>query len=242
MTCPRIGLTVDYVTGKPHYMLPFTYAQAVHQAGGLPWMIPFHCSTERVDDYLDHLDALILSGGDDLDPSVWGESYHPHAKPIDPARQAGDMQLLRHAEQRQMPVLGICLGMQMMNVYRGGSLIQFLPDCQHPLKLEHRLLDNWSRRHSVQVFENTCLMKIFGKRELSVNTSHKQAVRETGQGLIPTAVAPDGVIEGIEDPTLPCFFGVQWHPERQYQEPDQIKLFEYLVQQARTYARNRVGR
>ncbi|GIW75564.1 MAG: gamma-glutamyl-gamma-aminobutyrate hydrolase [Phycisphaerae bacterium] len=239
MTRPRIGLTVDYVTGKPHYMLPFTYAQAVRQAGGLPWMIPFHHSNEDVGDYLDHLDGLILSGGDDLDPSVWGEPYHPNAKPIDPARQSWDMQLLSQAEQKRMPVFGICLGMQMINVYRGGSLIQFLPDRETPCKIEHRLMGDWSRRHSVQVFSNTQLREILGEPEVSVNTSHKQAVRELGRGLIQTALSPDGLIEGIEDPTFPCFFGVQWHPERQYDEPTQLKLFQHLVRHAREYAQQR---
>lgn len=239
MTRPHIGLTVDYVTGKPHYMLPFTYVQAVTEAGGLPWMIPYQRDRESVLSYLDQLDGLILSGGDDLDPSAWGENYHPCAKPIDPVRQTWDMELLHQAEQRRMPVFGICLGMQMINVYRGGSLIQFLPDRDPPRKIEHRLMGDWSRRHSVQVLPNTQLREVLGEPEVSVNTSHKQAVRELGRGLIQTAVSPDGLIEGIEDPTLPCFFGVQWHPERQYDEPTQLKLFQHVVRHAREYAQRR---
>ncbi len=236
MTRPRIGITVDHITGKPHYTLPFTYAEAVDLAGGLPVMIPYRVDPARIPQYLDQLDGVLLSGGDDLDPAAWGEARHPNAKQIDPCRQSWEMNLLTHVEQRRMPVFGICLGVQLMNVHRGGSLHQFLPDRQTPDALEHRLCDDWSRRHAVELTPDTHVSRATGKLTLSVNTSHKQAINRVGRDLVVTAVSPDGVVEGIEDPSLPCFFGVQWHPERQCDEADQLALFQHLVDHARRFA------
>jgi putative glutamine amidotransferase len=241
MTRPRIGITVDHITGKPQYALPFTYAEAIELAGGLPVMIPYRVDVSLIPHYLDQLDGTLLSGGDDLDPTAWGETWHPNAKHIDPCRQRWEMMLLEQVEGRRMPVLGICLGVQLMNVYRGGSLNQFLPDRQDPDALEHRLCDDWSRRHGVELTPETHVARITGKSQLSVNTSHKQAIARLGRDLIVTAIAPDGVIEGIEDASLPCFFGVQWHAERQCDEADQLKLFEHLIDHAGRYALTRSG-
>ncbi|MGH7176654.1 MAG: gamma-glutamyl-gamma-aminobutyrate hydrolase family protein, partial [Tepidisphaeraceae bacterium] len=151
---------------------------------------------------------------------------------IDPARERFERALMAEVENRRKPTLGICLGSQLMNVYRGGSLHQFLPDkhCAEPL--EHRRMGDWSRRHAVRLEPDTTLAKALGKRELLVNTSHKQAVNKLGRGLRVIATSPDGIIEGIEDPTLPLFLGVQWHPERMRDEADQLAIFELLVERA----------
>ncbi len=233
MTRPRIGITVDYVTGKPHYMLPWTYAQSIELAGGLPMMLPYRVDVALIPDYLDQLDGVLLSGGDDLDPAVYGQEWHEHAQRIDPVRQVFEFALLAEIERRTMPVLGVCLGSQLMNVHRGGSLIQYLPDQLGPNGLDHRLNSDWSRRHMVELTPDSRLATVLRKQHVSVNTSHKQAVRTLGRGLRVIATSTDGVIEGTEDPSLPFFMGVQWHPERQNDEADHLRIFQMLVDAAK---------
>ncbi|MGN6727345.1 MAG: gamma-glutamyl-gamma-aminobutyrate hydrolase family protein [Tepidisphaeraceae bacterium] len=236
MPKPLIGITSDYVNGKPQYMTTWAYVEAVEKAGGLPVIIPYKVNPANVSAYVDHLDGLLLSGGDDLDPQAFGEERHLMAEAIDPDRQRFEMALLREAERRGLPVLGICLGLQVMNVYRGGSLHQFLPDLTRGEPLEHRKLDDWTRRHDVTVEPGTQLAELTGKQRLACNTSHKQAIKSLGSGLRITAYAPDGIIEGIEDPSRPFFMAVQWHPERQNDETDHLKIFERLVAHARQFS------
>lgn len=238
MAKPRIGITVDYVTGKPHYMLPWTYAEAVEKAGGLPLLLPYRSDLSQVPHYLDTLDGVVLAGGDDLDPSLFGEERHLMAKAIDPDRQQFELALLTEIERRATPVLGICLGSQLMNVHRGGSLHQFLPDLDRGEPIEHRRLDDWGTRHAVTVERQSNLAHLLGKTALECNTSHKQSVNRPGHGLRVVAMAPDGVIEATEDPSFPFYIGVQWHPERQHTEADHLRLFEGLVMAATRCARS----
>lgn len=227
---PRIGITVDSIKDKPQYMLPFSYAEAVEKAGGLPVAIPFKVSPALAGEYLDLLDGVVLIGGDDLDPSLYGEEQHLMAGRVHPDRQAFEFALLAEIEKRRTPVLGICLGSQLMNVHRGGSLHQFLPDLDRDEPLEHRRIgDDWSFRHDVTVTPGTKLAGIVGKTTVASNSSHKQAVHRVGKGLIVTAHSPDGVVEATEDPTYPFYIGVQWHPERQHEEADHLKLFQALI-------------
>ena len=239
---PWIGITVDYVTGKPHYMLPWTYGEAIKKAGGLPVMLPYKMEPASVAEYVDRLDGVLLCGGDDLDPALYGQTWHENAQRIDPDRQRFEFALLAEAERRAMPVLGVCLGSQVMNVYRGGSLHQFLPDFLRVNAIEHRRHDDWGRRHEVTLVEtDSHLAKAMGKTTLICNTSHKQAVDRLGRNLRVTAIAPDGVIEGTEDPSLPFFVGVQWHPERQNDEADHLAIFQRFVDFARASEKDNRG-
>ncbi len=230
---PRIGITVDRVTDKAQYLAPFGYADAVVMAGGLPILLPYRGMQELVGEYLDQLDGVLLTGGDDLNPSRWGEDWHSQVKRIDPDREVFEYALLAEIECRKMPVLGICLGVQLMNVHRGGSIIQFLPDHFGAEAFDHRLLGDFTRRHSVRLLHDSRYAQTLGKTDVSVNTSHKQAINAVGHDLRVIASANDGVIEGIEDASLPFFMGVQWHPERQHEEPDHLMLFQMLVAASR---------
>jgi putative glutamine amidotransferase len=232
MPRPRIGITIDYVTGKPHYMLPWSYADAVAAAGGLPVLLPYRMGPGSVGEYLDGVDAVVLAGGDDVDAGRYGEAIHPDAKTLDPDREQFDLALLAEIERRRQPVLGVCLGCQEMNVHRGGSLIQFLPEHLGDGCFDHRRCDDWDRRHPVELGRESGLAARLGKTTLSVNTSHKQAVRDVGRGLRIIGWSDDGVAEAVEDPSLPFFVGVQWHPERQHHEADHLRLFELLVHAA----------
>ena len=153
---PRIAITRDS-DGRPgptdaHY--PF-YAGSVEKASGDGFPVFYGEDLAVIPGLLDQAHGLLLSGGDDLDPALYGQSWHPQAHKIDPRRQRFEWALLEEAQRRQMPVLGICLGCQLMNVFRGGSLIQFLPDVPRPAALEHRKVGGVLLRHPVQVESNS---------------------------------------------------------------------------------------
>ena len=205
------------------------YSGSVERAGGTPMPVYYSDDLAMVSAILDRVQGVLFSGGDDLDPALWGETWHPQAKRVDPRRQRFELELLRQAEARRMPILGICLGCQLMNVYRGGSLIQFLPDVPREGAIEHRKLGDVPLRHDVTLEAGSGLAKAMAVTQLSVNTYHKQAIGRPGRGLSVVARAGDGVVEAVEDGSLPLFMGVQWHPERISQEVEEARIFELLV-------------
>ena len=232
---PVIGITLSSSPETPNrYDLIMDYATAIERAGGLPWPLPFKTDLSLIPEFVDHLDGILFSGGDDLDPSLYGEPRHPKAEPIHPDRQRFELALIAEVERRRMPALGVCLGCQLMNVHRGGSLTQFLPDQPREGGLEHRKMNDTSRRHPVKLEPGTRLASAVGKPEIAVNTRHKQAVARTGRGLRVIAKAPDGVVEAIEDPSLPFFMAVQWHPENLADQPEHLAPFKLLVEAARS--------
>lgn len=236
---PVIGITCDYRDDKPSYALPFAYCEAVEKAGGLPLMLPYRTDLSLVSEYADLVHGMLFSGGNDLDPASWGETLHPRAVPIDPRREAFERALMAEVERRRVPTLGICLGSQLMNVHRGGTLNQFIPDMDRGHDIEHRRLgETWDARHDVQIKEETLLAQAIGQTTIRSNTSHKQSIRQVGRGLRVAAEAPDGIIEAIEDPSMPLWLGVQWHPERQHEEAEHLRLFQLLISRAQEFSRN----
>lgn len=234
---PRIGITCDSNDARTVYTLPYAYADSVERAGGLPFVLPYRSDPARAAAYMDQLDGMLFSGGDDMDPSAYGEEWHPQTQRIDPLRERFERALIAEVERRRIPVLGICLGSQLINIHRGGNMHQFLPDLPRDNPLEHRNLKrDWVGRHTVCVNPETAYGQAIGRAEITVNTSHKQAIRTPGRGLRVLATAPDGVIEGVEDPSFPMFMGVQWHAERMSDQPEHLKLFEMLIDHARRFA------
>ncbi len=229
---PVIGITVDSdTTGR--YESPTTYAQAIERAGGLPLLLPYKVNLDLIPSFVDLLDGMLFSGGNDLDPNHYGEEWHPKAVKIDPDRQKFELALLAEIETRRLPTLGVCLGSQLINMYRGGSLIQFLPDQQRENALEHRTQKGETpRRHDVKIEPDSIIGRCIGKTQISANTYHKQAVKTLGRCLRVVATAPDGVIEAFEDDTLPLFIAIQWHPERLIDEPEHLAPFRLLVEKA----------
>jgi putative glutamine amidotransferase len=172
-----------------------------------------------------------------MNPVRYGEEWHPKVARMDKRREEFEFALIAEVEKRKVPALGVCFGSQLMNVYRGGSLIQFLPE-QKPDAMEHRRLPNQPPgRHPVKLDTNSQLGRAIGKADVSVNTYHKQAVKNIGRGLRVIATAPDGVIEAFEDPTLPLFAAVQWHPERLLDEAEHLAPFKLLVEKSAEAAR-----
>jgi putative glutamine amidotransferase len=241
MSRPVIGITVDYNDKLTAYESPFAYATAVEKAGGLPLLLPYRSDLSLIGQYVDMIDGMLFSGGNDLDPVAWGEKYHPGTAPIDPLREKFERALMAEVEKRRTPTLGICLGSQLMNVYRGGSLHQFLPEMDRPGAIEHRKTGGdvgrdgagTVNRHEIHLEKDSAAAKAIGKPEIDANTSHKQSVARVGKGLRIIGKAPDGVIEGVEDPSMPLWLGVQWHPERLHDEKEHLALFELLVRKAK---------
>ena len=149
MRRPAIGITVDQHSKPDCYESPVAYAKAVETAGGLPLLLPYHINIELIPLFLDQLDGILMTGGNDLDPALFNEARHPKAIPLDPIRQKFELALLDEIAKRRTPTLGICMGSQIMNVYRGGSLHQFLPDVPRENAIEHRKLTEM-RPHPVQ--------------------------------------------------------------------------------------------
>ncbi len=230
---PAIGVTMDRSDRSGRYELQCNYTAAIEKAGGLPWAIPYRTDQRLIPQIVDRLDGILFTGGDDLDPALYGQPWHPQAIRIDPERQRFELALLAEVEKRRLPALGICLGSQLMNVHRGGSLHQFLPDVARDVALEHRKLDRDEPRHAVALQSGSILACILGRTEMQVNTYHKQAIDRVGRGLRVIATAPDGVIEGLEDPAMPLFLAIQWHPERLCHEPDHLAIFKLLVDRSR---------
>ena len=212
----------------PAALVPLFYVESVERAGGRPLLVP--PSEEGIVETLDVLDGLVLSGGIDIDPSVYGAERHPATDPPQERRDAGELGLLSAALERDMPTLAICRGFQLLNVLRGGDLVQDLPEeVGHE---GHRETLGVFSQHPVDVQEGSRLASILGPHHPSVRSSHHQGVGRVGEGLIETAWAEDGSLEGIEDPSKRFAVGVLWHPEM---EDDDKRLFEALVAEARAY-------
>jgi putative glutamine amidotransferase len=188
------------------------YPEAIERAGGIPVIVP-PLRPDAVGPLLDRVDGLCLPGGPDLQPTAYGEQPHPELGPTEPGIDALELALVRAADELGLPILAICRGMQVMNVARGGSLHQHLPDAVAG-QICHRQSERGSiPTHGVKTAPRSLLRATLGARTLEVNSFHHQAIKELGRGLVATAWAPDGVIESVEEPGARLVLGVQWHAE-----------------------------
>lgn len=235
MPKPVIGITADYNDTRPAYHMNFHYCDAVNAAGGIALILPYRSNVADIPQILPMLDGIIFSGGHDLNPSAWGETVHPKATTLDPDREQYERALFTAVEARRLPTLGICLGSQLLNVHRGGTLRQFIPDEPAPhgfTRIEHRKTSDQETRHPITVATDSLLAQTVGGTEILANSSHKQAYGQIGKGLRVVATAPDGIPEALEDPSFPLMLGVQWHPERIHTEPPHRRIFELLVRRS----------
>ncbi|MBN8530493.1 MAG: gamma-glutamyl-gamma-aminobutyrate hydrolase family protein [Alphaproteobacteria bacterium] len=214
---PIIGITLDNepsggYSDYPWYALRENYCDAVTQAGGLPLCLPQEVAL--AEHYLDLIEGLIVTGGAfDVDPAMFGATQ-VHAKVTTKDRRTTfEWAMLQGALDRDMPVLGICGGEQLLNVVLGGTLIQHISD-EVPNALQHEQKHpKHEPDHDIRIVENTFLHRLAGATTLKVNTTHHQAVGKPGKGVVVSAAASDGVIEAIEVPGKKFCLGVQWHPE-----------------------------
>jgi gamma-glutamyl-gamma-aminobutyrate hydrolase PuuD len=233
---PVVGITTYILPARfgaweaESALVPADYVRAVERAGGRPLLVP--PSTDGVDETLDAVDGLIFSGGSDIDPELYGHEPHPETKDVVRARDDAELALLDRALVRDMPVLAICRGSQLLNVVRGGDLVQHLPEVVgHEL---HKEVPTVFGDHHVDVEEGTRLRELLGER-LPVKSHHHQGFGRVGDGLRVSAHADDGSPEAVEAQGKRFALGVLWHPEAGEDE----RLFEALVEEAARYRSER---
>lgn len=216
-TRPVIGVTLDAeqpggYSKYPWYALRQNYADAIVAAGGLPIALPHDAAL--ADAYLERIDALVVTGGAfDVHPTLYGDADMHATVTLKEGRTAAELALTKGALDRNLPVLGICGGQQLLAVVLGGTLIQHIPDAIAGA-LEHEQPNpRHEAGHPVAITRDTLLHRIVGATEMRVNSAHHQAVREPGRFAVVNATAPDQVIEGVEDARYRFCLGVQWHPE-----------------------------
>ncbi len=229
---PIIGLTLDSeqpggYSKYPWYAVRQNYADAIVAAGGLPVALPHNAALAG--QYLEMIDALVVTGGAfDVDPALYGEGGRHATVTLKENRTQAELALTQGALERNRPVLGICGGEQLLAVALGGALIQHIPDSV-PNALAHEQPNpRHEPGHAVAVTPGTLLHRIVGSAEMQVNSAHHQAVRSPGPRAVVNAVAPDGVIEGIEDAGYRFCLGVQWHPEYLI-DPGDRRIFDALI-------------
>jgi len=229
---PVIGITT-YVTDArfgdweaESALVPSAYVNAIERAGGRPLLVP--PSEEGIDETLDALHGIVFSGGSDLDPETYGQDPHPETTGVAPERDRAELALLQGALARDLPVLAVCRGSQVMNVALGGDLVQHLPEVVGDEKHKHTAGE--FADHDVDLEPGTRLAAVLGDRA-PVKSHHHQGFGRLGGGLREAARAEDGTLEAIEDPERRFALGVLWHPE----EAEDLRLFEALVEEARAY-------
>jgi putative glutamine amidotransferase len=225
---PLIGITT-YVEpaawghwDREAALVPYDYVRAVERAGGRAVLVPPDDGGNE--EILDALDGLVLSGGNDMEPEGYGADSHPATVGTNPERDRGELALLEAAIEHDLPVLAICRGVQVLNVARGGDIVQHLPEVVgHE---EHREIVGEFSEHAVRVDPSSRIREVHGP----VKSHHHQALGRIGDGLREDAWAEDGTVEGVEDPDKPFLVGVLWHPEA----GEDQRLFEQLVEAAQT--------
>lgn len=240
---PVIGVTPDFNAGdrqdmggrEPTYFLRARYIRAIEEHGGIPLILPLVAAPAARRRLLDGVDGLLLTGsGPDLPPRLYGERQRYTFPLVSERRADFELDLVSLARTRDLPLLGICGGMQTINVACGGSLFQDIPS-QVQNALDHRQQKKAIHvSHSVAVTSKSLLRKIVDQATLMVNSSHHQSVKQVAASLVASAVAPDGIVEAIESPQHRFLLAIQWHPEFLFERyAAHRRLFEALVRAAR---------
>ena len=219
MTRAVIGITLGDGDRPGYHSMRADYVRSVERSGALPLVLPT-LAPEHAEALLERLDGLVLSGGVDVDPALYGRPRHPKLGRVDRERDAFELALTRHALRRDLPLLAVCRGQQVLNVAAGGTLIQDIPS-ELEGAVTHAAPGRRTRRsHPVEVVGASKLREILGAGPLSVNSFHHQAIDRLGEGLSVTGRCPeDGVIEAVEMKDRSFVLGVQWHPESFWKEP-----------------------
>ncbi len=216
MARPLVGICTSIQHGTRRgdaYFLYTAYVAMLVRAGALPFLLPLAGTHEEAVEVLDRIDGLLLTGGDDLDPALYGQTARHPDLLGSPVRAESEIAYARAAQERGRPTLGVCLGIQTLNVAFGGSLLQFIPE-DVPGALRHEEDGDESPEHPIRIEPGTLLARIAGAETAIVNSFHHQAVARPAPGLRVSARSPDGIVEAIEREEPPFCLGVQWHPER----------------------------
>lgn len=223
MKKPLIAVMPQFDTDTENYKLVPAYIKAILDAGGLPMIIPFTNNKADIEQIAGIFDAFLFTGGQDIDPSLYGEEKQEYCNQIVCNRDTLDISLMKEVAKTDKPVFGICRGLQVMNVAFGGTLYQDIPT-QCNSKVLHRMEEPFNRvAHTVDIVENTPLMDIVNTKTIGVNTIHHQAIKDVAPKLEVTAISEDGIIEGVYMPGKKFFMATQWHPELIYFEEESSK-------------------
>lgn len=237
MSSPLIGITTSRIYnryGFSQIAVTEAYVKAVSRTGATPLLIPLGLPDEAYPDILEHVDGILFTGGGDVQPERYGSQPHPLVSEMDPDRDRVEISLLQDSLQSQKPFLGICRGLQLINVAMGGSLYEDL-QVQYPQAQRHQFFPEKPRSyaaHSVQIKTQSRLAEILGTAQAEVNSLHHQGIRHLAAGLLASAYAPDGLIEAFELPDYPFGLAVQWHPEWMEEGGSMQALFQAFSQAA----------
>ena len=244
MALPRIGICTNLEVARygawaeVAAFVPYDYVRAVSRAGGIALLLaPDGALTEDPSEVLDLLDGLILAGGSDMDPATYGAERHPETKGDVPERDAFELAMARAASERDLPLLGICRGMQVLNVARGGTLVQHVPDVVGHDEHRRHLGRFAGNDHPVVLEPGSAAARAAGEEVHRTLSHHHQAVDRLGEGLVVTGRSDDGLVEAVEDPGRGFVLGVQWHPEAD----ETSRVVAQLVEEAAAFRDARVG-
>lgn len=241
---PLIGILANIETmdrdpflGQERTCLNQSYIQSIIKAGGIPLILPVVQEKEIIHSYVSLIDGLVLSGGYDVHPHLYGEEPHPDLGAIHPERDAFEIEALKKTYEQKKPILGICRGLQVINVAFGGTLYQDLSHAGSSERIKHiQQTKHYTATHLVDLISDTQLRDIFGQETIGTNTFHHQSVKKMAPGFIVNAKSRDGIIEGIEKVDYPFFIGVQWHPERMVDHHlNMLNLFSAFIAKASAY-------
>lgn len=229
---PLIGITTYHKDERGYIQLPAQYAEAVRRAGGLPLLI--QPGEKHIDALLDLFDAIILSGGGDVDPKLYTDDQHVEVYWVDQERDQFEIDLTKRLLETDKPTFCICRGLQILNVALGGTLISHIPDAVEDA-IAHRQPPRDPIAHEVALDDQSHLASILGANTVSTASWHHQSIDRVAEGLKVVGRAPDNVIEAVEFPDKPHVMAVQWHPElTAHQDQSQQRLFDELVRLARS--------
>lgn len=236
---PLVGISSDIHESSMDVLAD--YVAAVEEAGGQPVIIPTCDHVKYLDALISHLDGLILTGGEDVSPIFYGEDPDSKLGHLNLFRDYSDIIIIRLAIRHKLPILGICRGMQLMNVAMGGSLWQDISMCEHGFSIKHRQdADKSTVSHLIKIKSGSLLYNLVGKKEIFVNSFHHQCVKNIADGFRVTACAVDSVPEAIEGLERYNFLGVQFHPEGLFrQDPSMLNIFKNLIERSKLYQLNK---
>lgn len=233
---PRIGITMRIEHPTDRFYLSRHYSEALEAAGAIPIHISLIANEDYISAVVEDLDGILLPGSDsDIDPLRYGHQPHRRLGTVQPLKDKTDLMVIAAAERKGIPLFAICYGMQILNVSRGGTLIQDI-DSQVPAAIQHQQgVPRDRQSHSVRLLPGSVLSKLAGAEESSVNSHHHQAIEVIGHDLVATAWSTDGLVEALEDPRAePVVMAVQWHPELGWADDEFSKsIFAHFVKQAR---------
>lgn len=233
---PVIGLTSSYEKDEnvDRIFLNHSYLDSIRHFGGIPLVLPAEATEEELETFIGLCDGILLTGGNDLDPALYGETLLNDTVVPAPERDKSEMYVCRAAVERNLPILGICRGIQVMNVYFGGTLYQDIPS-QLDTEVKHRMDPPYHRgSHNCILPENTPLREVCSEETIKINSHHHQAIKQLAPGFQAMGICDDGIIEAIYDPEKPFIWGVQWHPERIWDiEASSAKVFEAFLKACR---------